>query len=59
MFGGKELKGLELRRRELVLQSTINRLAMRAEDCSGAYQTVVEAVRAIALAEWERRRSSG
>ena len=31
MFGGKELKGLELRRRELVLQSTINRLAMRAE----------------------------
>ncbi len=31
MFGGKELKGLEFRRRELVLQSTINRLAMRAE----------------------------
>lgn len=31
MFGGKELKGLELRRRELVLQITVNRLAMRAE----------------------------
>ena len=31
MFGGRKLKGLELRRRELVLQSTINRLAMREE----------------------------
>jgi len=31
MFGGRELKNLELRRRELVLQSTLNRLTMRAE----------------------------
>ena len=31
MLGGKELKGLELRRRELVLQSTLNRLALRME----------------------------
>jgi hypothetical protein len=31
MFGGRKLKGLELRRRELVLQSTINRLAMGEE----------------------------
>jgi hypothetical protein len=31
MFGGKELRGLELRRRELVLQSSINRLAIRVE----------------------------
>src|SRR6266516_5010934 len=31
MLGGKELKGLELRRRELVLRSTINRLAIGVE----------------------------
>lgn len=31
MFGGRELKRLELRRRELVLQSTINRLAIGVE----------------------------
>jgi len=31
MLGGKELKGLELRRRELVLRSTINRLTIRLE----------------------------
>ena len=31
MLGGKELKGLELRRRELVLRSTINRLAISVE----------------------------
>ncbi len=31
MFGGRELKNLELRRRELVLQSTLNRLAMKVE----------------------------
>jgi len=31
MSGGKELKGLELRRRELVLRSTLNRLAIRVE----------------------------
>ncbi len=31
MFGRKELKRLELRRRELVLRSTLNRLAIRAE----------------------------
>jgi hypothetical protein len=31
MFGGKELKSLELRRRELVLRSTVNRLAIRVE----------------------------
>jgi hypothetical protein len=31
MFGGRELKNLELRRRELVLQSTINRLTMKVE----------------------------
>ena len=31
MLGGKELKGLELRRRELVLRSTINRLALSVE----------------------------
>src|SRR5947207_2166313 len=48
-----------LRRGIAERQVLLKRLAMRAEDCSGAYQTVVEAVRAIALAEWERRRSSG
>jgi hypothetical protein len=31
MFGGKELKRLELRRRELVLRSTLNRLAIMEE----------------------------
>jgi hypothetical protein len=31
MFGGRELKRLELRRRELVLQSTLNRLAIGVE----------------------------
>ena len=31
MLGGEELKGLELRRRELVLRSTINRLTIRME----------------------------
>ena len=31
MLGGEELKGLELRRRELVLRSTINRLTIRVE----------------------------
>lgn len=31
MLGRKELKRLELRRRELVLQSTFNRLAIRVE----------------------------
>jgi len=31
MFGGKELRALELRRQELVLRSTINRLAIRLE----------------------------
>jgi hypothetical protein len=31
MFGVKELKRLELRRQELVLQSTLNRLAIREE----------------------------
>ena len=31
MLGGRELKGLELRRRELLLRSTINRLAIRVE----------------------------
>jgi hypothetical protein len=31
MFRGRELKSLELRRRELVLQSTINRLTMKEE----------------------------
>ena len=31
MLGERELKGLELRRRELVLQSTLNRLALRME----------------------------
>jgi hypothetical protein len=31
MLGGEELKGLELRRRELVLRSTINRLAIGVE----------------------------
>src|SRR5437667_3907489 len=31
MLGGKELKGLELRRQELVLRSTINRLAISVE----------------------------
>ena len=31
MLGGKELKGLELRRRELALRSAINRLAIRVE----------------------------
>jgi len=31
MLGGKELKGLELRRRELVLRSAINRLAIGVE----------------------------
>jgi hypothetical protein len=31
MFRGKELKDLERRRRELVLQSTLNRLMIRAE----------------------------
>jgi hypothetical protein len=31
MFGRRELKRLELRRRELVLQSTLNRLAVRVE----------------------------
>jgi len=31
MLGGKELKGLELRRRELVLRSTLNRLAISVE----------------------------
>jgi len=31
MLGGKELKGLELRRRELVLRSAINRLEIMVE----------------------------
>jgi hypothetical protein len=31
MFGQEELKRLELRRRELVLRSTINRLAIKVE----------------------------
>ena len=31
MLGGKELNSLELRRREMVLQSSINRLAIRVE----------------------------
>ena len=31
MLGGEELKGLELRRRELVLRSTLNRLAISVE----------------------------
>jgi hypothetical protein len=31
MFGGRELKGLELRRRELVLQSTLNRLTIQTD----------------------------
>src|SRR6266566_566442 len=31
MLGGRELKGLELRRRELLLRSTLNRLAIRVE----------------------------
>lgn len=31
MLGGRELKQLEVRRRELVLQSTLNRLAVRTE----------------------------
>ena len=31
MFRGRELKSLELRRRELVLQSTLNRLTLKAE----------------------------
>ena len=31
MLGGRELKGLELRRRELVLRSSINRLEMSVE----------------------------
>ena len=31
MPGGRELKQLELRRRELVLQSSLNRLAVRTE----------------------------
>ena len=31
MFGGRELRALELRRRELVLQSTLNRLTMQTE----------------------------
>ena len=31
MLGGEELKSLELRRRELVLRSTINRLTIKVE----------------------------
>jgi len=52
MFGGKELKSLELRRRELVLQSTINRLTMKVElqnlqSALGPAERIVGLVRAV------------
>lgn len=52
MFGGRELKGLELRRRELVLQSTINRLTLKVElqqleDALGPAERIVGSVRAL------------
>ena len=54
MFGGRELKGLELRRRELVLQSTINRLTLKVElqslqSAFGPAERVVSSVRARAF----------
>ena len=52
MFGGRELKGLELRRRELVLQSTIHRLTLKVElqqlqAALGPAERVVSSVRAL------------
>src|SRR6266536_587313 len=52
MFGGKELKHLELRRRELVLQSTINRLTMKVElqnlqTTLGPADRIVSSIRAL------------
>ncbi|SRR6266571_5432236 len=52
MFGGKELKHLELRRRELVLQSTINRLTMKVElqnlqTALGPADRIVSSIRAL------------
>ena len=52
MFGGKELKHLELRRRELVLESTINRLTMKVElqnlqTALGPAERIVSSIRAL------------
>jgi len=57
MFGGRELKGLELRRRELVLQSTLNRLTIQTEllqvrTALQPAERIVGSIRAVRLWLW-------